>query len=98
MGTLANTSNIAYLPLTVHPQLAAYAIWDFSAHSGAPAHVVLLYLGAETGLSVDLSSLLCCLGSQALLIVQLHVVRPSESVIWREFSGDRPQIDLEPGL
>lgn len=57
MGTSANTSNIASFPVPAHPQLAAYAIWDFSARSGAPARVVLLNLGSETGLGVDLSSL-----------------------------------------
>ncbi|EDR03121.1 glycoside hydrolase family 79 protein [Laccaria bicolor S238N-H82] len=57
MGTSAKTSNIAYFPVAAHPQLAAYVVWDSSARSGAPARVVLLNLGAETGLSVNLSSL-----------------------------------------
>ena len=86
MGTSANTSNMAYIPATAHAQLAAYAIWDFLTRSGAPAHVVLLYLGAETGLGGDLSSLSFCLGYQLLrapLIVQLNGVRPF--VIRQEF-------------
>ena len=99
MGTSAHTSDIAYFPVTAHPQLAAYAIWDFSARSGAPARVILLYLGAETGLSVDSSSLLFCLGSQLLCTFFFKLDR---STAWRPTichpAGILPEIDLESGL
>ena len=99
MGTSAHTSDITYFPVTAHPQLAAYAIWDCSARSGAPARVVLLYLGAETGLSVDSSSLLFCLGSQLLHALFFRLDRSSA---WRpsllHSAGILPEIDLQPYL
>ena len=95
-GSYGHFAKHGLYPRYCPSQLAAYAIWDFSARSGAPARVVLLYLGTETGLSVDLTSLLFCPGSQLLhpfLIVQLHGVRP-----FGHLAGIIPEIDLEPGL
>ncbi|KIK00113.1 glycoside hydrolase family 79 protein [Laccaria amethystina LaAM-08-1] len=53
----AKTSRLVSFPIASHPTLAVYAIWDSSARTGAPARAVILNLGAQNDLSVNLSSL-----------------------------------------
>ena len=53
----ANTSRLVSFPVASQANLAVYAIWDSSARTGAPARAVILNLGAQNDLSVDLSSL-----------------------------------------